>query len=99
MNSFRIVQLLIRLSTLTLGVALMGGGAFLAGRSIKSAFWAAMGGFSVIVADLVRSWIPLLTIRAGIPVMYPFQLVSIVESIAVFGTLILAVRSLPSRTS
>ncbi len=99
MNSFRIVELATRLATLTLGAALMGGGAFLANRSIKSAFWAAIAGFSVIAAELVRSWIPMFTVRLGIAIDYPFQLVAMLESAAVFGSLIIAIRALPSRTT
>ncbi len=99
MNAFRLVELLTKVVTLFVGVALMGGGAFLANRSTKSAAFAALAGFSVVASDFVRSWSFMMAIRFGFAPAYSHQLVSLVEVVTVPGFLILAIRSLPARAS
>ena len=98
-NEMRLAHLAAVLANLLLGIALMGGGAFLARRSIASATWAVIAGFAVVSADVLRASAMPLVIRFGIPSFYLYAPISLAEATVSMGGLILAIRALPPRTS
>ncbi len=96
-NEFRLAHLATILANLLLGIALMGGGAFVAKRSIASATWAAIAGFGVVSADILRGMLVPLAFRYGFPPFYLYLPISIAEAVCSMGGLVMAIRALPPR--
>lgn len=99
MNERLIAHLVSIAANLFLGIALMTGGAFLARRSVASGAWAALAGFAVVSADILRSWARPIMIRDHLPALYVYMPISLLEAVVSTGALMLAIHSLPPRFS
>jgi hypothetical protein len=99
MNPFRFSELLSISANLLLGIALMGGGAFLARRSLASATWMVIAGFGVVSADVLRSMMPAMMVRFQIAPFYAFAPISLFEAVVSLGGIFMAIQTLPPRTA
>jgi hypothetical protein len=99
MNEFRLAHVVVIVANLFLGIALMGGGAFLARRSLASASWAALAGFGVVAADVLRASATMMMVRYGVSAFYVHAPISLAEAVLSMGGLMMAVHSLPPRAA
>ena len=98
-NQVRLAHLVEIVANLFLGIALMGGGAFLARRSLASASWAAIAGFAVVSADILRAFAQTIMIRYAIAAYYVYVPISLFEAVVSMGGLLMAIHTLPPRTT
>ncbi len=99
MNEFRILEIARELANAALGIALLGGGALIARRSIAAGTWLAIAGFVEVSTSLTLHVLQgPLSIRYQLP-MDVFSLVEIVRVLGELGSIMLAIRALPSRAA
>jgi hypothetical protein len=97
MTEFRIIEIARELANAALGIALLGGGALIARRSIAAGTWLAIAGFVEVSTSLTLHVLQgPLSIRYQLP-FDAFAFVPIVRVIGELGAIALAIRALPSR--
>ncbi len=100
MSVWHVVHIMQELANGALAVALLGGGALLAKRSIPAATWVALAGFAQGAGDLLQNMLNNPAAMHMMELYGPlFMLITIAKAALVFGALAFAIRLLPSRSS